>query len=679
MIYYLWKYRYFQLAVIFLSLLACVLSFDKLNIFFDSERIIELSNVEPDIIDKSIDDKNLLLVGLKFSKPLSYENFLRIYSLSNQINNHASIHSVRSVFNERIYLNSLVIPFPVKALDLSTKHSFNDSKQKILKYESHYVTSDFRNLLFVIKCKNLHAEDDKISLLAYLEDSFSVIDLAEVKISGQIKSELYMQEKIVNELVFFTLLSLILCSIVLWYFTSNLGLVLINLFSVVLSLIFSFTLSNILFGGIELVMIIIPAIVFIITVSDFMHLLNVSKLPNNKYEFFNKQVSRVGKPVFITSITTAIGFLSFSFSSIEPLMRFGLITTLSIFISLFLIINLFSFSVDMNLVREDTNRKRINKLISKITYLSKYRSIILCAFVLFSIIGVSSIKINNFLTDEINHKSDLYKDLNYFDSYFDGIKPISFSLNTSDIGRSYDIDNFIEQISSNGINIDFMSNKMNAILPGSDKDNILIKARMKDIGSLESNIIYNKIEAYSVQNNLNSSIGGIGYLFDKISNKLTLEILISLLMAVIVIGLLFVIINQFNFNYFFVSLLPNLIPLFSCLGMLSLFGFYFSLSNAFIFAIVFGLIVDDSIHIISSYSVSRKRNLSINQSINYCREKTFQALIKTTIVIIVALIPLLFSEFKSISQLASITIITAVIAIIFDILFLPWLLVRFIK
>jgi predicted RND superfamily exporter protein len=202
---------------------------------------------------------------------------------------------------------------------------------------------------------------------------------------------------------------------------------------------------------------------------------------------------------------------------------------------------------------------------------------------------------------------------------------------------------------------------------------------MKDIGSLESNVIYNKIDAYSDQNNLNSSIGGIGYLFDKISNKLTLEILIGLLMAVIVIGLLFVIINQFNFNYFFVSLLPNLIPLFSCLGILSLFGFYFSLSNAFIFAIVFGLIVDDSIHIISSYSVSRKRNLSINQSINYCREKTFQALIKTTIVIIVALIPLLFSEFKSISQLASITIITAVIAIIFDILFLPWLLVKFIK
>ena len=674
-----WKFRYLQLVIIFLSLVACVFSFDKLNIFFDSERIIELADVEADIIEKSIDDKNLVLVGLKFIKPISYEDFIIISSLTDEIISGPLVQSVRSILNERAYLNPLVIPFPVKLIDLSNKDSFRESKQKIIKYDSQYVTADFKNLLFVIKCKDLDTEKDKISLLSFLEDKFSNIDSSEFRISGQIKSELYMQDKIVKELFSFTILSLILCSIVLWFFTRNWGLVVVNLFSVLLSLIFSFTLSNIFFGGIELVMIIIPAIVFIITVSDFMHLLNVNKLPNTKYKFFYTQISRVGKPVFITSITTAIGFLSFSFSSVEPLMHFGIITTLSIFISLFIIINLFALCIDLNLIREDANKKRMHSLVSSITSLGKYRLIILCAFILFSVLGVSSIKINNFLTDEINHKSDLYKQLNYFDTYFGGIKPISFNLNTSAISEEYDVNDYLDEISSLEMNIDFMSNKINTVSSSIDKDNMLVKARMRDIGSLKSNIIYNQITRYSDQNNLDSTIGGIGYLFDTISNKLTLEILIGLLIAVIVIGFLFVIINQFNFNYFFVSLLPNLIPLFSCLGLLSFFGFYFSLSNAFIFAIVFGLIVDDSIHIISSYSASRARNLSVNQSITYCREKTFQAVIKTTIVIIVALIPLLFSEFKSISQLAFITIITSVIAIIFDILFLPWLLVKFIR
>ena len=167
-------------------------------------------------------------------------------------------------------------------------------------------------------------------------------------------------------------------------------------------------------------------------------------------------------------------------------------------------------------------------------------------------------------------------------------------------------------------------------------------------------------------------MGGVGYLFDKISNDLTVEVLYGLIIAMFLIGFLFVAFNNFNFNYLFVSLIPNIIPLLSCLGLFSLFGFYISLSNAFIFAIVFGLIVDDSIHIISAYSINRRKKKSVKYCIEYCHDKTFNAVIKTTIVIILSLIPLIFSEFKSISQLASITITSAVIAVVFDLLFLPF-------
>ena len=52
----------------------------------------------------------------------------------------------------------------------------------------------------------------------------------------------------------------------------------------------------------------------------------------------------VGIPVFLTSVTTAIGFLSFAFGSFEPLTRFGVVTTFSIFICLFVIITLYAHS-----------------------------------------------------------------------------------------------------------------------------------------------------------------------------------------------------------------------------------------------------------------------------------------------------------------------------------------------
>ena len=48
-------------------------------------------------------------------------------------------------------------------------------------------------------------------------------------------------------------------------------------------------------------MIIIPAVIFIITISDFMHLQNISRNVKNKFKFFKLQIQKIGKPVFLTS------------------------------------------------------------------------------------------------------------------------------------------------------------------------------------------------------------------------------------------------------------------------------------------------------------------------------------------------------------------------------------------
>ena len=286
-------------------------------------------------------------------------------------------------------------------------------------------------------------------------------------------------------------------------------------------------------------------------------------------------------------------------------------------------------------------------------------------FLFFSLLGIKNLKIDNFLTDEINHRSQLFKEIQHFEQHFGGIKPLSFTLNNyTDDGNSY-----VDFLKKKNIHTDFIFTSF---------DSTLVKTRINDIGAVNSKYLYESLKRHANLNNYNLDIGGIGYLFDQISNDLTYEVLIGLLIAILIIGLIFVFLNSFNVRYFMVSLAPNLVPLFSCLGVMSIFGFYLSLSNAFIFAIVFGLIVDDSIHIISAYSFIRRRK-SIPDSIIYCQKNTFNAVIKTTIVIVVSLIPLLFSEFRSISQLSYVTILSAIIALIFDILFLPFLLKEYIK
>ena len=57
--------------------------------------------------------------------------------------------------------------------------------------------------------------------------------------------------------------------------------------SVIMSIVTSLGISQILFGGIELVMIITPAILFIVCISDIMHLSNNQEnIVKDKEEFF---------------------------------------------------------------------------------------------------------------------------------------------------------------------------------------------------------------------------------------------------------------------------------------------------------------------------------------------------------------------------------------------------------
>ena len=661
MIRFFWKYRFVNLILILFFSVLALFNFNNFKVFFDSERIIELSSTDKDIVQKSIDDKNLLLIGCSLSDSLTYSKSIKINDVLSSIGKHKFISSVNSVFNEKIILNQSIIPTPINLFDLSNDVTYKNSINKLKFHQSNFISKNKKNLLIIIKSNDLDNELQKKQLLDFLDNKFSELTFLSASITGQQKSEIYMKIAVVKEVLIFVLISSLLCSFILWYFQRSFKLVLVSLISNFISITLSFSLSVFLFGGIELVMIIIPAIIFIITISDFMHLLNTNKPLFNKYKLFRFQMMNIGQPVFLTSLTTAIGFLSFVFGAFQPLVRFGIVTTLSIFISLFIIITLFSFIIDLRLIKKNVLTLLLIRIRASLSLIFPYRKIILFLFVVLSVIGISKIQIDNFLTDELNNKSVLLKEINFLEKNFGGIKPLSFEISNDKL------DHFNKIADENNINIDFKFY---------NNDNVLLKTRIKDIGSLKSNILYEKVKN---SHGDNVKVGGVGYLFDKISNDLTVEVLYGLIIAMFLIGFLFVAFNNFNFNYLFVSLIPNIIPLLSCLGLFSLFGFYISLSNAFIFAIVFGLIVDDSIHIISAYSINRRKKKSVKYCIEYCHDKTFNAVIKTTIVIILSLIPLIFSEFKSISQLASITITSAVIAVVFDLLFLPSMLKRFIK
>ena len=70
------------------------------------------------------------------------------------------------------------------------------------------------------------------------------------------------RKKVVSELILLTILSAVFCFLILWIFTLNIRFVFLTLLSVLFSVFISMSVSQLIYGGIELVMIIMPAIIF---------------------------------------------------------------------------------------------------------------------------------------------------------------------------------------------------------------------------------------------------------------------------------------------------------------------------------------------------------------------------------------------------------------------------------
>ena len=127
MIKVLWKYKYIFLSLILVLLLVSLYNISGFKIFYESERIIELSNESRDIIDTSLDDKNLILLAVEFQDSVKYQDLLNLSNVSLKISKDQNTKSVRSIFNERVLIKSSVIPFAVKIFDIDNYDKYKIS------------------------------------------------------------------------------------------------------------------------------------------------------------------------------------------------------------------------------------------------------------------------------------------------------------------------------------------------------------------------------------------------------------------------------------------------------------------------------------------------------------------------------------------------------------------------
>lgn len=125
------------------------------------------------------------------------------------------------------------------------------------------------------------------------------------------------------------------------------------------------------------------------------------------------------------------------------------------------------------------------------------------------------------------------------------------------------------------------------------------------------------------------------------------------------------------------SLVPNLTPVIAAIGIWAVTFNMLGMAAAIVFAISIGIVVDDTVHFLSKYlRARREKNLDAEAAIRYAFSTVGQALWVTTVVLVVGFALLSQSAFLVNQQTGILMAITIAAALILDFLFLPTLLLK---
>ncbi|RPG80780.1 MAG: hypothetical protein CBC74_004590 [Crocinitomicaceae bacterium TMED114] len=195
--------------------------------------------------------------------------------------------------------------------------------------------------------------------------------------------------------------------------------------------------------GIDIMTVVLPTIIFVVGMSDVVHIitryLDELRAGLPPFPALRKAFREVGLATFLTSLTTAIGFLTLLSSAIGPIQEFGLYTAAGVFIAFGLAFSLLPavlMRTDAPIRHaagpEDSSASPWTPWLSRwFIRIVRYRKAILGATVVLTGLSLwllSGIVVNNYLLEDLRADDPLRQEFNFFERDFSGVRPYELAL-----------------------------------------------------------------------------------------------------------------------------------------------------------------------------------------------------------------------------------------------------------
>ena len=141
--------------------------------------------------------------------------------------------------------------------------------------------------------------------------------------------------------------------------------------------------------------------------------------------------------------------------------------------------------------------------------------------------------------------------------------------------------------------------------------------------------------------------------------------------AILLISIVLIIALR-SFKFGLLSIIPNIVPVAIAFGVWFFLSGQITSGLAIVFSMTIGIVVDDTVHLFSKYlRARREQNKSSEEAIRYAFSTVGMAIVTTTVVLSAGFFILGQSSFAMNSGMAQLTAITIIAALIIDLLFLP--------
>jgi predicted RND superfamily exporter protein len=520
---------------------------------------------------------------------------------------------------------------------------------------------------------------------------------------------------------------ILLIIIVLLLLLRSIKATILTLLVVLFSTVLTFGLMAMLNIPIYSVSTMIPIMLIAIGVADGIHLFShlhlfMKENPSaSKIDAITDMFHGMWKPVVMTSVTTAVGFVSLITSQVYPIKYFGLFTAFGVMMAMFLSLILIPAGLmavglpgwkDKHKTNDRLVKNGFGSNFSKWVIKYRYLTILITiVIIVLSVIGIGKVWINSSFLDKFEKSSDIVQTDKFINSRFGGTSTLNVILDSRERGAFKNpailriIDEMQKDVEKhemvgNSFSIADYLKRMNKVMhadkeefnsiPGSKnlvaqylllyemsgdpenlwkvvdydykKVNVIFQLKSDNSKVMKSAIAV--IERYIPKLNelgVKINYAGSGYKGLVFTDLILLGQILSLLMSLVVV----IILLSIMFKKVLAGLIgsvPIVITAVISFGVMGLFNIPLSTTTALLSSIAVGIGIDYAVHFIERYKIYSKETGDKIIASEHTMQHSGRAIVFNALVVIAGFLVLLFSVFppnRSLGALVSMNMFTS--------------------